>query len=580
MQNNKYKNFGIISATIAFVIIFAFLVVEIYTSTLEEEKRDYQLQQVEIVRNVAGGIIYFIEFLAADMRFLSESTEVTTHEDETVDIFDQFLSKYESGLVKSIFITDNIGNILHSSKSSIPKWISNQTKKGVQDFILVRDTKYYITPVARDEATEDNSQLTFQILMPLVDKKNRDTTGYLGYVLNFNSLIQQFIKPLKLSKNDFAWVMDGKGNLIYHPLHDEMLFNSVNDTTKECFDCHSSFEIQKSLLREKTPSTLEYEVIGDEPPKVMAYYPIQIQNQKWILVVSAFINNITENLRSKFKIFFILGFVTLSVLIFFSLLIYYINLKRIRAEAAARNLEQKQIYQEQLSQASKMASIGELVDSVAHEINTPAGIISAHVDGYMMRDNLPDDISDILKMIKKQTKRISDYTRSLLNYSKRIPFYPEKISVQKILDECIYLLGHSFRAKKIDVRKYYEENLPEIIGDQGQLEQVFINLLNNSVDAITEKGEIKIEAKKILQENSITGIIISIEDTGTGISIEEMDKIFNPFFSTKLNSGGTGLGLSIAKAIIHRHKGKITVESIPDQKTIFTVFLPSDFNKL
>ena len=98
-------------------------------------------------------------------------------------------------------------------------------------------------------------------------------------------------------------------------------------------------------------------------------------------------------------------------------MIYYVNLKRVRAEEAKGNLEQVQLYQEQLNQASKMASIGELVDSVAHEINTPTGIISAHIDGLMLKENYEGDVGNVLNIIKRQTSRISDYTKRLLNYS-------------------------------------------------------------------------------------------------------------------------------------------------------------------
>src|SRR3990172_4889486 len=163
------------------------------------------------------------------------------------------------------------------------------------------------------------------------------------------------------------------------------------------------------MIKAEDPAIGEYSIVGDEPPKVMAYIPIKVQNQRWILVISTFLDDITASLKEKFKFFFILGFVILGVIIFFSLLVYYMNSKRIRAEEAKRNLEQIQEVQAQLYQASKLASIGELVDTVAHEINTPAGIIAAHADAVILEKNTSDEVLNALNIIKKQTHRISDY---------------------------------------------------------------------------------------------------------------------------------------------------------------------------
>ena len=398
--------------------------------------------------------------------------------------------------------------------------------------------------------------------------------------MSFNSLVERFIKPLRLGKSDFAWVIDGTGRLIYHPEHEEMLFRSISDTTSECTTCHDSFDVPRLMITSNVPSTGEYSIIGDEPPKVMAYFPMDLHGQQWILVISTPLPEVTANLRDKFRLFFILGFVILGVIIFFSFLVYYLNSKRIRAEEAKRNLEQIQEYQEQLNQASKMASIGELVDTVAHEINTPAGIIAAHADAILLMKNPSAEITEPLNVIKRQTRRISDYTRRLLNYSQSMPFYPEPTDLETLINECVFLLNHRFRAKNLSVTKNIELRQTKVFVDRRQMEQVLINLLNNSVDAVELRGEIIISLKKIgdgsfsTEDQKKEKILISIEDNGTGIPQDHLEKIFNPFFSTKSKINGTGLGLTITKAIIARHKGKIEVVSNPGEGTIFNIFLP------
>jgi two-component system NtrC family sensor kinase len=272
--------------------------------------------------------------------------------------------------------------------------------------------------------------------------------------------------------------------------------------------------------------------------------------------------------------------VILGVIIFFSILVYYLNSKRIRAEEARRNLEEIQEYQEQLNQASKMASIGELVDTVAHELNTPAGIIAAHADAILLTNKPSVEIAATLNVIKKQTRRISDYTKRLLNYSQSRPFHTEPTDLETLINECVFLLSHRFKAKKLSVTKNIQWERTDVIIDRLQMEQVIINLLNNSVDAVESRGEITLSLKKIgdgsfsEEDSKKEKILISIEDNGTGISQDNLEKIFNPFFSTKSKKNGTGLGLTITKAIIARHKGKIEVVSKLGEGTIINIFLP------
>jgi len=150
--------------------------------------------------------------------------------------------------------------------------------------------------------------------------------------------------------------------------------------------------------------------------------------------------------------------------------------------------EEKNKLESQLNMSQKLETIGELVDTVAHEINTPTGVIAANADAVLLQMEENDKYAQEFAMIRKQTRRISKYTRSLLEYSRRAPFRPESSKISEILDECLYLLGHRFRAMNIEIEKTYQNDLHDIIIDKLQIEQVFINLLNNAIDSI-EKTE-------------------------------------------------------------------------------------------
>jgi signal transduction histidine kinase len=583
MKKIVFNKYSLISGTVFIALIFAFLTSEIYKQTLDDTKKDHQIQQLEMAKTVAQEINYLLNHIINDMKFISNYAKTN---EEKFNYPEYFLSTYEPSLVRSIFISDEEAIISNLHGVQFPDWAKSQLKNFFSSNTIVGGTEnYWLSPVIRDESVEENTDLYFLMIVPIINNPGNNyhsLSKYIVYFISFNSLVERFIKPLRLGKSDFAWVMDGTGRLIYHPNHNEMLFRSISDTTSDCTSCHLSFDVPRSMVKAETPSVGEYEIVGDEPPKVMAYFPLDLKSQKWILVISTLLPEVTANLRDRFKLFFILGFVILGVIIFFSILVYYLNSKRIRAEEARRNLEQIQEYQEQLNQASKMASIGELVDTVAHEINTPAGIIAAHADAILLMNEPQAQITEPLNVIKKQTRRISDYTRRLLNYSQSMPFYPEPTDLETLINECVFLLNHRFRAKKISVKNNIELKQKLVNVDRRQMEQVLINLLNNSVDAIELQGEIIISLKKLdvgsgsEEDPRKEKILITIQDNGAGIPQENLDKIFNPFFSTKLNIKGTGLGLAISKAIISRHKGKIEVRSIPGEGTIFNIYLPLD----
>ncbi|TFH00927.1 MAG: GHKL domain-containing protein [Calditrichales bacterium] len=427
--------------------------------------------------------------------------------------------------------------------------------------------------------------MSFCILIPYYKKsgENANSTGdplqktvsLIGYVIDFELLVEVFIQPIKLSKDDFAWAMDGNGRLIYHPKHRTMLLRTIERLEKDCMECHASFELQKKITME--PASFGEYKIGTEPTKIMAAVPIELHNEKWILVITSVLPQVTENLRNNFRNFFILGMIILIAILSFGLTLYYVNTRRIRAEESNRQAENMQILQEQLNQSTKLASVGELVDTVAHEINTPVGIISAQADAMFLQGEISDRFAEEITIIKQQIRRISKYTRSLLGYSRRAVFAPNPNDIVELLEECLYLLGHRFRAHDIIITREFSSSLPKTLMDRGQMEQVFINLLNNAIDAIDQKGKIQIKVyiqNGIDQHTSANGLAIEIADNGKGISTQEKDKIFSAFYTSKKPSQGTGLGLYISKSIIQRHQGIISFSENQPTGTIFKIYLP------
>jgi len=581
MNKAKHQSLFILLGTVVLVFLISFTSVKVYFLALDEAKRSHQVQQLAVAKAAADGLNYWLKHFEGEMTMLSTFPALQYLEPDAMKAnVDEFFSHINQQGVDNIIVFGRGTEVLYAASAVTPDWMMEDVQSQILDDRSFPQQKNWYSEVKPLNAG-NSSQLYFLALKPIIQRykdskrshPNGLMVGCVGYLINFNWLVKQHLVPLRIDETDFAWLMDNSGRLLYHSEHPEMQHRSVKDEAPSCKECHSNFEAQSRILASKA-GIQEYQV-GAEPRRLMAFAPVDLRNERWVVVMSTLVSRATVLLRTKFRFFFIHTAVIIVIIIISSWLLYFFNTKRIRAEEERRRAEEKEELQEQIGHATKLASIGELVDFVAHEINTPTGIISVHADALLMQNDLDDSVAHDLKLIKAQTARIHKYTRSLLDYSKRMPFHPRDTDIAELVDQCIYLLGHRFRAAKINIIKNYESRIPLIKVDPGQIEQVVINILNNAVDATSRPGDIRISITQ-KNRNTINGVEISIIDNGEGIREDNKEKIFQAFFTTKQGLKGTGLGLSISRAIVQRHRGSITAASEPGRGAAFTVFLPGD----
>jgi PAS domain S-box-containing protein len=227
----------------------------------------------------------------------------------------------------------------------------------------------------------------------------------------------------------------------------------------------------------------------------------------------------------------------------------------------------------QLSQADKLSSVGLLAAGVAHEVNTPLAVISSYAQ--MLSKQLQGDQtkSALLDKITRQTFRASEIVNNLLNFSRTSATEFTEIDLNRIILDTLNLLEHQLKTSKIRVHDDLASHLPTIQGNAGRLQQVFLNLFLNAKDAMPQGGTLRIST------SNGDGVNVMISDTGTGIAQEHIQRIYDPFFTTKASAQdgqrrGTGLGLSVTYGIIQEHAGKIRVESAPEEGTTFYLEFP------
>ncbi len=227
----------------------------------------------------------------------------------------------------------------------------------------------------------------------------------------------------------------------------------------------------------------------------------------------------------------------------------------------------------QLMQADKLSSIGLLAAGVAHEVNTPLAVISSYTQMLAKQIRGDERVAPMLDKITQQTFRASEIVNSLLNFSRTSTIEFKAISVNHVLQETLALVEHQFRTANITIDLALQPDLPEILGNTGKLQQVFLNLFLNAKDAMTGGGVLHVETAANGHVN------VTIGDTGSGIAAENLRRIYDPFFTTKSavadgQRRGTGLGLSVSYGIIQEHAGKVQVESRIGHGTTFHLEFP------
>lgn len=240
-------------------------------------------------------------------------------------------------------------------------------------------------------------------------------------------------------------------------------------------------------------------------------------------------------------------------------------LKRLKLSKQQLGLAQKQVYQ-----SEKLASIGRLASGVAHEINNPLNGIKNCLYAIQKEPDNKEQTTEYLALINEGMNYIENVIKKLLGFARQQTQITDSLNINEMIENVYKLLEYKLKQKQVVVNLNLLEDIPPISADNQLIQEVIMNILINAYDAVAEKGEIEISSG--IKDK--TNIYFSIKDNGVGLNGDDLEKIFDPFYTTKDPGEGTGLGLWVSLGIIENHNGQIKVISIPNKETIFTVILP------
>ena len=367
-------------------------------------------------------------------------------------------------------------------------------------------------------------------------------------------VLRNIVQPAKTGKTGDAYLVNRAGVFQMRPrFFGEILWESNLDT--------SLFGARTTVLEQT-----------DRHGRNLLYAGSWLQNKNWLLVVS---QESGEEMADLFAARNVEIAIVAAGLLAIVLTAVFTTGVMVRHLAAAD--ERTNELNAQLMQSDKLAALGRMATGIAHEINNPLAVIAEKAgwmrdllcdENFQGSDNLQEYIKSIEK-IEEHVERARKITHNMLGFARRMEPRQDDVDVNAVLSQTVDLLKNHARINNIAISTDYHPGLPVIASDQSQLQQVFLNLINNAIDAIGSDGQIRV---KTGINNGAIGI--DITDDGPGIPPEQQRRIFDPFFTTKPTGKGTGLGLSISYAIIEKLGGRITFKSMPSLGATFSVFLP------
>ena len=440
-------------------------------------------------------------------------------------------------------------------------WFKEVMKKGVfisDVFMGYRKVPHFIFAVLCSNGGEKHvlrATVYGEFLNALVEPEKFGQTGEV-FLVNREGVYQtvprfqgRIMEPAQLPMD---LLIGESGIFVFNPLEPEGSFNLQTDI--------SSID-PKGLMQSSSRQVIAYS---------------WMKNPDWALVLKQDLSEAFQDVNHVNTVILVLLHSSILAIVIISVFSARNMIKRIK-----KRDQEAEVLNRQLMQAGKLASIGELAAGVAHEINNPLAVIqSAHEiirafteDEPGLHANFRDKIARYLSQIDTQVERCSHITQNLLRYSRKASIESRSIDLNGTLKNAAGILEESANRVGVKIFQDLEDGLPSLSAYPVKLEQVFLNLIKNAIDAHDGMGYGSIHILTRF-DSTRNGFVITIADVGSGIPDKDLERIFDPFFTTKPVGKGTGLGLSLSYSIIKQMGGDISVRSEVGKGTEFTVFLP------
>jgi two-component system, NtrC family, sensor kinase len=542
----------VIMVSITPMILVSGLILYLYQNTYRDKTYAYL---GEVVEKHKQNIDSFLKERLDDIRFLTrtfsfeELSEDSFLQDRLFTLQEEFGPVFvdlgvinERGIQVAYSGPFKLGRALYSEADWFKKAMSREYY--ISDvFLGLRGQPHFIV------AVKENWKGQSWILRATID------------FVAFNTLVEN----IRIGQTGFAFIVNKHGEF----------------QTKPLFDVAASKNIYLDLLQQDKEGDRVVHIVEryDGMGRKNLLVADSLKGGDWLLVCQQNHSDAFADLERALR-----WAILINVLGGLSILTMAFLLSGRIVKRIAKADQEKDKMDEQIVETGKLASIGELAAGIAHEINNPVAIMVEEAgwigdlleeEEFKESGNL-DEFKRALNQIRTQGKRCKDITYKLLSFARKTDPREQDVQLNDLLEDLIALSAQRAKYGNITIKTDFQDNLPAVMVSQSEMQQVFLNLINNSIDAMEKRGgEIVVRTRR--DENRV---VVEVVDNGPGIARANLGRIFDPFFTTKPVGKGTGLGLSICYGIVKKYGGEIEVRSVPEVETTFSVKIPLSKDKL
>jgi signal transduction histidine kinase len=542
------KGYAVIIGVLAAVIVALVTLSVFFQRTLQMETAEqFNKQQLLLANAEASNIQTYLGGIKEEMLHIARSmSQFQVRKEADCRVLTDVVFKDDDNVKKRVEFLDRHGEIffsrgnVHAEGPDEKKIISRAARLCPGDVLMEQDTKRIsiVAPVCRYDSLIGAAVLT----------------------LDIQDIAKTFLGPIKSGSRGYAWMMDEKGNLLYHPTQPNMVGRNLYKTDSSCFKCHKTFDAEKKIIEGRGDYYGRY-VAPTGEDKVLAFSTVSAGDARWIVAVSAPYSEVTLSIKWSMQFYawiIILIFLTTSGV---AATLIVLNRKREQAEERAKH--EKEL---EMMHAEKLASLERLTSGITSEIGNPLTSVFSFVQ--VLTDMEEDEFKkETLETISFHMNRIEDILKQLSGFSKMPPLELKPCKVNGLIEDSLSLIQYDKRVQDITIMRDLWPDMPVITTDGNQLSQVIVNIVLNAADAMPNGGTLTIRSR--LKDDRV---VIDFVDTGARIAKENLGRIFDPFYTTK--EQGTGLGLAVSYSIIKKLNGSLTVESGPDKGSRFVITLP------
>ena len=563
-EKKKARYYRSLLRNVVLTILFTAMIPTVAVSLfiLNEFRSSYEKKAYDhlelLARKHKKNIDMFLEEKLMDIRLLAGaySFETLRDEDTLYQKFSDLQRAYGRSFV-DLGVVDHLGNqIAYAGPldlSGASYAVSNWFKKAMA-------SPYFVSDVFKGLRGSPH------FIIAVRQRHNENPWIFRATIdfAEFNNLVEN----LRIGQTGFAFILNKSGKFQ----------TSANaDVNTEKLIGH----LKSTGLSDRPSSIFRME---NAEGKDVLYSVVSLKNGEWVMVLQQDFSEVLSDLRSTQKIAMLIILVGTLVIVATALLLSQRLIRRISLADEEKQAadEEKEMMSQQVIETGKLASIGELAAGIAHEINNPVAIMIEEAgwiqdlleeEEFKQGENLAE-FNRALNQIATQGRRCKEITHKLLSFARKTDSRISDISINELLEEIVYLSSQRTKYGNIDIQTRLAENLPTISASETEMQQVFLNLVNNAIDAMEKSGgTIQLTSKMVENE-----IVVEVIDNGPGVAEANLSRIFDPFYTTKPVGKGTGLGLSICYGIIKKIGGDIEAHSVKGEGSTFTVRIPMDNN--